>query len=142
MTTIEKIRQEIERRIKLYSVTNEKEQWIVNTYWSVLSYLDTIQVDEPEGLDEAAEEYAYKAKETEEKEIEAELPLGAIFFARDAFKAGAEWDRTQGVTFTSPIDYDNDGYFLDSFEQQSAAINRLGLKVMDKVIVQIRKKED
>ena len=46
MTQIEQIRAEIERRIKLYSITNEKEQWIVNTYWSVLSFLDTLQ--EPE----------------------------------------------------------------------------------------------
>ena len=139
MTTIEKIRQEIERRIKLYSVTNEKEQWIVNTYWSVLSYLDTIQVDEPEGLDEAAEEYAYKAKETEEKEIEAELPLGAIFFARDAFKAGAEWMAGQGETIDGSLCYDPHLQQVIVFLEDCPKMCEGS--IMD-VTVQIRKKED
>ena len=60
METIAKIRAEIERRIKLYSVTNEKEQWIVNTYWSVLSFLSTLESEKPmnqEGLEEEYKDY-------------------------------------------------------------------------------------
>jgi len=57
----------------------------------------------------------------------------------DAFKAGVEWAFGQGETFVASIDYD-DGYFIDTTDQEQEVIDKLGLKVMDKVIVQIRKK--
>jgi len=63
MTTAElltTIRAEIKRRINLYSQTDWKEVWIVNTYMSVLSFLDTLESEKPmnqEGLEEEIREY-------------------------------------------------------------------------------------
>ena len=78
-----------------------------------------------EGLDEAAEEFAKCYHDG--------------MAVRAGFKAGAKWTADQGVTFTAPVDYDN-GFYLDSSEQEEEAINKLGLKVMDWAVVQIRKK--
>ena len=51
----------------------------------------------------------------------------------------ADWG--QGVTFAAPVDYDN-GFYLDTDGQEEDAINKLGLKVMDWAIVQIRKQQN
>ena len=83
----DQIRQEIERRIKLYSITNEKEQWIVNTYWSVLSFIDSLTEEKPsDDLEEAAEEL-FETIEIQEHENIFEDTFKKIFIA------GAEWMR-------------------------------------------------
>lgn len=59
--------------------------------------------------------------------------------SKEGFLAGAEWMAKQGVTFTAAVDHYED-FYLDSYDQEAEAIKKLGLKVMDWAIVQIRKK--
>ena len=100
-----KIKAEIERRIKLYSITNEKEQWIVNTYWSVLSFLSTIESEKhvPTDLDQAAEisfdeAYAltgdytnFLAKGLTENQSRPIGPHWFCEYAKKRFIEGAKW---------------------------------------------------
>lgn len=88
-----------------------------------------------EGLDWAAENYVQTLADRADENLRIDTTL------ETAFKAGAEWMANRGVTFTAPVDYDN-GFYLDSSEQEEEAINKLGLKVMDWAVVQIRKKEE
>ena len=98
-------------------------------YAEVLSLLDTLKEPVSDDLEEAAEEYAsdYPAWNDEQA------------IAKYAFKRGAEWMAKQGVTFTAAVDHYED-FYLDSCDQEAEAIKKLGLKVMDWAIVQIRKK--
>lgn len=91
---LNQIRQEIKRRIKEYdaiieSQTDaqraERDAWKWAECKSLLSFLDTIQVDEPEGLDEAAEKY----------ENERLSDYGYRGEIAGAFEAGAEWQKAQ-----------------------------------------------
>lgn len=96
---------------------------------------DTIKRTElPTSLEEAAEKYL------DTLEV-AELFCGSYeaWQVSDAFKAAAEWMAKQGVTFTAAVDHYED-FYLDSCDQEAEAIKKLGLKVMDWAIVQIRKK--
>ena len=90
---------------------------------------DIAEEKETPELEEAAEEYAsdYPAYNDEQA------------VAKYAFKRGAEWQAKQGVTFTAAVDHYDD-FYLDSCDQEAEAIKKLGLKVMDWAIVQIRKK--
>lgn len=96
---LNQIRQEIERRIKVYdesiekyagkqkSIKAERDSWKWAECKSFLSFLDTLQVDEPKGLDEAA------------KQCQEELYDGYYSGHQEgyqvAFKAGAEWEKQQ-----------------------------------------------
>lgn len=57
MDKIEKIRQEIERRIKLYDGNNTQEMWTGNTYRAVLSFLDTLSEEPDKSLEEEIRKY-------------------------------------------------------------------------------------
>ena len=92
---------------------------------------DMSLMDESQRLDEAAEE---QAKSFGYMSFDYEFDENV-----ESFKAGAKWMAEQGVSFESAIDY-YDGYYLDCEEQEHEAIEKLGVKVLDKVIVQIRKK--
>lgn len=93
--------------------------------------LERLQPSLPSNLDDAAKEYFLKTYGIDNIAISEDI--------KSAVKFGAEWMAGQGVTFESPIDY-YDGYYLDCGEQEQNAIEQLSLKVMDKAIVQIRKK--
>ena len=121
----ETIRQEIERRIKLYSITNEEEQWIVNTYWSVLSFIDSLPEEKPsDDLEEAAEEYAdkhgFRVPYDGSNNYYDDVDVKA---SKEGFIAGAEWMAKQGVTFTAAVDHYED-FYLDSYDQEAEAIKK------------------
>lgn len=94
---LQAIRQEIERRIKVYdesiekyaekqrSIKVERDSWKWAECKSFLSFLDTLQVDEPKDVDEAAEKFA---------RFYDNGTCDGI--AQDCFKAGAEWMAKQG----------------------------------------------
>ena len=102
----------------------------------IKEYYEKHSTATPQGLDEAADEYI--------KNHFTLYPDGTTDRGQRylAFKAGAKWMAEQGETFIAAVDYeDGAGYYIDSFEQEEEVCNKLGLKVMDKVIVQIRRKE-
>ena len=101
----ETIRQEIERRIKLYSITNEEEQWIVNTYWSVLAFIDSLPEEKPlENLEEVAARYEQENRQS---------ILSSVDIV-DAFIAGAEWMRKKDV---EDMYMSDNRHFLKCYEQ-------------------------
>ncbi len=112
------IRQEIERRIT-DNTFGAKLELI-----DILAYLDSLSVNDPEGLDEAAWNYASKNCEY------------------DAFKAGAEWAFGQGYSQEYRIQY-NEGVSDTSTQSRQMTFT---IPVPndfldgDKMIVQIRKK--
>lgn len=164
MTTIEKIRAEIERR------KNELPEQDVHTtvgadsirmaaiYDDLLSFLDTLP-ELPEGLEEAAKEYAILPMDVGEGKVCIDKKV------KRAFIAGAEWKKEQMMDEWLK---DRDGCFWDGVEEGKKAmekqmlenavdgeivkdinnklgvtakcINLDGFKFGDKVIVQIRKK--
>ena len=85
------------------------------------------QEKEPQGLDEAAEEYAKLRNAAYE----------TVFYA---FKAGAEWMAEQGVSKEAEIEVHGDVGWL----KQSTSVIDVpdDFKDGDTVIVQVRKKED
>lgn len=97
---------------------------------------------EPKGLDEAAEKYA------KEQYL---FPANRIVCARH-FKTGVEWAFGQGVTYDDEVaylpkydefDFYNTGVYCEELNlTNNQVIKKLGLKDGDKVIVQIRKKDD
>ena len=93
-STIDKIRAEIERRIK-YIEDNEESLYEpfgkTCELKELLSFLDTLQEQEPQGLDEAAEKYRRDSCNAAMfPNIDGPMPEygGSV---KDAFKAGAEW---------------------------------------------------
>lgn len=93
-----------------------------------------------EDLEEAAEKYAdkhgFRVPYDGSNNYYDDVDVKA---SKEGFKAGAEWMAKQGVTFTAAVDHYED-FYLDSCDQEAEAIKKLGLKVMDWAIVQIRKK--
>lgn len=128
MKDIEKIRAEIERRIT-DNTFGAKLELI-----DLLSFIDSLE-QEPQGLDEAAAEYADGPEAT----------WHSISALEYAFKAGAKWMAEQGqskegvVVDNDFINFDNGATFIDVCPtQETPAFN---IKNCDKVIVQIRKKD-
>lgn len=108
---------------------------------SLLSFIDTLQEEKPsEDLEEAAEKYAdkhgFRVPYDGSNNYYDDVDVKA---SKEGFLAGAEWMAKQGVTFTAAVDHYED-FYLDSCDQEAEAIKKLGLKVMDWAIVQIRKK--
>lgn len=154
MNNIEKIRQEIERQLEYFkgkeddawddcdNYTDEDAQWYQG-HWKMcsklLSFINSLPEEKPsENLEKAARLYAipHYMKDIDVNYIE-EYPYNTGLEA--AFIAGSEWMAKQGVTFTAAVDHYED-FYLDSCDQEAEAIKKLGLKVMDWAIVQIRKK--
>lgn len=97
------------------------------------SYKKDIQISLPSGLDKAAHEYAKQHRNS----------LGYISKEHiEGFKAGAEWMAAQDISHEGHIaEFSEDGMkYIESEVSEETIIKSLGLKVGDKVIVQIRKK--
>lgn len=129
----ELLRLQKEQREKFETEPTQYRAGMLDCINSILSSLQFVVEDEPQGLDEAAKKYAWKK---EEPLADGER-LSCAFDPRiDAFKAGAEWMSEQGQTWICEIDRGRavlDGVRLpfvlwDTYEDG------------DKVIVQIRKK--
>ena len=84
-----------------------------------------------EDLEEAVNAYIGYAPEIDES--------SSVYGKRQAFKAGAEWQKSQGVTEEAVIGITPKEYFI-SISQST--VDALDLCAGDKVIVQLRKKED
>ena len=134
---LNKIRSEIERLKDEHKEPtfrdDEYESGGVNGYQlaltKVISFLDTLQVDEPEGLDEAAEKYV----ETQD------LNFLKPEIVKRIFKAGAEWMAGQGETIDGSLCYDPHLQMVIVFLEDCPKMWEGS--IMD-VTVQIRKKED
>ena len=142
MSNIEKIRQEIERR-KKENMYDDLPITIGRYYEDrdLLAFIDSLPEEKPsEDLEEAAEEYAdkhgFRVPYDGSNNYYDDVDVKA---SKEGFLAGAEWMAKQGVTFTAAVDHYED-FYLDSYDQEAEAIKKLGLKVMDWAIVQIRKK--
>ena len=129
MTLLQQIRAEIERRKNALP-----DDWIgapavYEEYESLLSFLDTLQEQEPKGLDDAAEEYAYN-----------ECPSQGVanIECEKHFKAGAKWMAEQGISCEGEIVKDISNKL--AVTAKLPELERIG-KFGDKVIVQIRKKQ-
>lgn len=112
------------------------EQWGSKNTTTFDEWLEikNIKLDEePQGLDEAATEYAWEKQEHHiDFDGEEYLDYGPRY---DAFKAGAKWDSEQGVSYDSTVVHGtNDMLFV------TALLDGKDFKEGDKVIVQIRKK--
>lgn len=97
-----------------------------------LALIDSLQQEQPEGLDEAAEEYAHKEAYGGDENGEATLRIG--------FKAGAKWMAGLGYTKEETV------YFERLCDENRIMVDlgwgepeRGGFNPGDKVIVQIRK---
>ena len=82
MDTISKIKAEVERLIK-------KDNYETFDVPALLEFLDTLQEQEPQGLDEAAKNYANTTHFEWPNQVSA---------AKQGFKAGAEWMAEQVKT--------------------------------------------
>ena len=136
---IEKIKAEIERLKKEYEVRPWEEvtsHGVAETFSELLSFIESLDKEQPQGLDEAAEEYTYGDLSEEERK-EVECVADSLI---DAFKAGAEWQREQGETHNEMVyAFNGDGntrYISGIF------LSPKNFELADKVIVQIRKKEN
>lgn len=91
MTTIDKIRAEIERLMHQASdmnqyglLTKEQEVCILSQMSRLLSFLDTLQEQEPQGLDEAAEKYRPSWKPSEDLDAEVKRFFDECIVVHDA----------------------------------------------------------
>lgn len=139
---IDKIRQEIERQMAFlptvgYS-THIADDYIPvqNVLKHLLSFLDSLPVEAPEGLDEAAENYG-EANTKEEYHTEEGI-IQTYGIAYEAFKAGAEWAFGQGVTMNGSVTKIGTDCFLDVDGDQEQMLSVFDNE--EEVIVQIRKK--
>lgn len=136
---IERIKAEIESRLN--QIVTGLDFTAEIELKGLLSFLDTLQEEKPsEDLEEAAEKYAdkhgFRVPYDGSNNYYDDVDVKA---SKEGFLAGAEWMAKQGVTFTAAVDHYED-FYLDSCDQEAEAIKKLGLKVMDWAIVQIRKK--
>ena len=129
MSQIDQIRAEIERRIEKYGQDYQ--------LLTLLEFIDNLERKEQpvcDGLEEAAEKYS----------LPNEKPL--IPYTKNdikqAFKAGAMWDREQGVTKEGVISrYANGSSNFLSFRTWFPELDTK-FQPDDKVIIQIRKKDE
>ena len=150
MTQIEQIKAEIERRIEQISKTPEDNETLnavlggqAHELMTLLSYIKSLPQEQPQGLDEAATIMADECLQG--LPISGELLPSLKEVVKIAVKHGAKWMTKQGV----------EGYVVESAspvctpEHPQQVITLLYdlnatnyVKAGDKVIVQIRKKED
>lgn len=109
----------------------------------LLSFINSLQQEQPSlpsNIDEAAEEYAYTNWQSDDYHEGASegLPFDAIGHTEKCFKAGAEWMAEQGET--------QEHFVIGSLIGSSCGLTIVcyteKFAVGDKVIVQIRKKEE
>lgn len=131
----DQIRAEIERRKDLYKRTysalhpDDLEASIsygqARCMDELLDFLDTLPEQEPQGLDEAANEFANQDCVT-------------FISRKKGFIAGAEWMAGQGITAEAVMQYDD----VDDLVPTLPNMENYEFSVGDKVIVQIRKKDE
>lgn len=129
MTQLQQIKAEIKKQLSLYT---EEGSSGVSELKHLLTFIELLEKQQPQGLDEAAKEY-----------VEQECSVGAIRYCGaiedvfvysqmvDMFKTGVEWMAEQGETFETTIT--NVGII---------SCPKLNISAGKKVIVQIREKED
>lgn len=79
------------------------------------------------------------SKRLEEASIEFSKQFGDWQYAIPCFKAGVQWDRKQGITKAAVIGMATEDIIIQLSQR---ALDELGAVCGDKVIVQIRNKED
>lgn len=119
MNIIKTIRAEIERRIKSIETfpfieaevgAYDKRDGKLMAYRDLLSFLDTLQEQEPKGLDKSAEEY--DELHTYQKYDGGGFTPDYNVTLAEAFKAGAEWAFGQFESVgTFPIEDARGGYW-------------------------------
>lgn len=159
MTNIEKIRQEIERRLKYThdwlrgdEKRHPKQTAISKNYYkmkggehtldALLAFIDSLSEEKsslPDNLDEAAEEYAYNNWEDNDYHTGASegLPFDAIGHTEKCFKSGAEWMAEQGVSTIAIVSTEN-GITEEGMKLIGDYLESLPDKT--EVVLQIRKK--
>lgn len=133
---INKIKAEIERRIEEYNIQSRAGAELAD----LLSFIESLEKEQPQGLDEAAEEY--KQRENDLGGLydnEGNIYESAI---NEAFKSGAKWMAEQGWSRELEVKEDAGGYpYIDKhIELYDYDTDAPLAKKGDKVIVQIRKK--
>ena len=106
---------------------------LIAMFEETVEHSNILEQEEPvsEDLEEAINAYIGYAPEVDE--------CSSVYGKRQAFKAGAEWQKSQGVTEEAVIGITPKEYFI-SISQST--VDELDLCAGDKVIVQLRKKED
>lgn len=91
-------------------------------------------------LEEAAEKYAYENWQSDDYHDGAAdgMPFDAIGHTEKCFKAGAQWQKSQGIVEDAEINYWNHRGLSIRFDK---CLEDLGFKEGDKVKVQISKME-
>ena len=140
MNQIDQIRAEIERRLNEdYCGNDIQDLTAQGVCCSLLSFLDTLQEQEPEGLDEAAGKYAPPFITTRENQYKYSYSNHAQREKRKAFKAGAKWAMEHGVIIDGCVSAIADKRWVDLDDDKlDSAMAKFNND--DKVIVQIRKK--
>ena len=138
MTTIEKIKAEIEHRIEHYKewvefyksrgTKSDYDETILGAYSDLLSFLSTLESEKPvpNDLEEAAKEFAKDAYPDKHNLIWM-------------FKRGAKWDREQMLNeaVETVVSLEAGGFPVVEF-----GVGKFGLKVGDKVRVIIVKEDE
>lgn len=88
------------KELNLVTKTYEEQVAFYNALAMVVEIITSLQQEQPQGLDEAAEEYAYNNWEDNDYHTGASegLPFDAIGHTEKCFKAGTEWMARQGDT--------------------------------------------
>ena len=114
MTTIEKIKAEIKRQIHLgknsiASLGDMGQSSIINALEELLSFIESLEKEQPQGLDETARQYLLHEHNSYLTEImhQAGIKAESMYHEdiENAFKAGAEWQREQGETIEGSLCY-------------------------------------
>lgn len=145
MTTIEKIKAEIERRIEHYKewvefyksrgTKSDYDETVLGAYSDLLSFISTLESEKPvpADLEEAADKYAKKTMK-----IVANGLFDNVGRA-NGFIAGAKWDREQVMkeAVETVVSLEAGGFPVVEF-----GVGKFGLKVGDKVKVIIVKEDE
>lgn len=125
----DKLIAEIER-IKKDAINYPFEEYgTTGTCDKLLSFLDTLEAEKPESLDEAAEEFGKRQG------------VYLAPFGRKFFKAGAEWMAGQGYSEVADVWSFGKNGIPAIFVDDAMYLPGIEFKPGDKVIVQIRKKQ-
>lgn len=141
---IEKIKAEIERlkaeQVQYSDIYGSVDDYarasmcegMVSTLSHLLSFIESLEKEQPQGLDEAADAYSENILANGEDMFDA---------IADGFKAGAEWMAWQGGSFEDKVFLFKDRPMLSGIAKDCVhALEKAGVKSGDRVIVQIRKK--
>ena len=151
MDTINKIRAEIVQRIQ--ELRSQEQDFLSQDCHSlvldartriaenqhILFLINTLQEQEPKGLNKAAEEY--DELHTYQKYDGGGFTPDYNVTLAEAFKAGAEWAMEQGETIEAEVSRDYD-IVRGDFLSISVPVDKKKYWEAEKVIVQIRRKDE